>query len=132
MGMKSEWTYDFQVSAAEQEIFRHLSGDGNLLHSDPNFARDAKFEGPLVYGALIVAKISGFIGSVFPGNGCIWSRLAVDFKEPLYVQQPATLKVAILHGSDGWGVWQLSLTVVSGSRTVAVGSVQVMRRAAPA
>ena len=123
-----DWSYELRVSEVEQATFRKLSGDENPLHFDPDYARRSGFAAPLVYGGLIVAKISGFLGSVFPGSGCVWSRLEIQFRQPLQVGQNATLRAATTHSSDDLGVWELSLKVFADDRTIAIGSVQVMRR----
>lgn len=122
-----EWVYPFTVSEKEQAAFRSLSGDTNPLHHDSDFARRLGFDETVVFGGAIVAKISGFLGSTFPGNGCVWSKLSITFRAPLYVGQQAKLDVARTHSNDDLAIWELSINVVAGQNLIAVGTVQVMR-----
>ena len=129
MSSAMKWNYSFRIDEAEQAAFRTLSGDINALHSDSDFARQLGFDGPVVFGAIIVAKVSGFLGSVFPGNGCIWSKLAIDFRAPLYVGQEAMLKVEQSYGNEDLCIWDLMIRVVADREVIAEGSVRVLRRA---
>ena len=122
------WFYSFSIDEADQAAFQRLSGDSNPLHYDSAFARRSGFEGPVVFGAMIVAKISGFLGSIFPGSGCIWSKLAIDFRAPLYVGQEAVLEVVRSYANDDLCVWDLSIRVVIDRKVIAIGSVRVSRR----
>ncbi|MGA7711093.1 MAG: MaoC/PaaZ C-terminal domain-containing protein [Rhizomicrobium sp.] len=127
MSVKPDWIHSFVVSEIDQTAFRDLSGDVNPLHFDAAFASRLGFEGPVVFGALIVAKVSGFLGATFPGRGCVWSKLAIDFRAPLYVNQEAVLNLTRSHSNDELGIWELSFTIVFGNAVIATGSVQVMR-----
>ena len=129
MSSAMEWNYSFRIDEAEQAAFRTLSGDVNALHSDSAFARQLGFDGPVVFGAIIVAKISGFLGSVFPGSGCILSKLAIDFRAPLYVGQEAVLEVEQSYGNEDLCIWDLMIRVVVDREVIADGSVRVLRRA---
>lgn len=82
----------------------------------------------MVFGGLIVAQISRFLGTVFPGPGCVWSKLTVNFRAPLLVGRTAALKLHRSYGNDDLGIWELALAVSEGDTLVADGSVQVARR----
>ena len=67
-----DWTgatdsFEFVVSEAEQSSFAVLSGDFNPLHLDSDFAQARGLAGSVVYGGLIVAKVSQVIGMRLPG-----------------------------------------------------------------
>ncbi len=123
-----EWTYSFCIGEADQSRFCEISGDNNPLHRDPGFAQRAGFDGPVVYGGLIVARISGFLGAVFPGAGCVWSKLAINFRAPLIVGRDAVLKVERTYGNDDLRIWELAMKVLDGETVIATGSVQVSLR----
>ncbi len=128
MPIETDWTYPFCITEIDQAAFRRLSGDDNPLHSDPEFARRHGFDGPVVFGGAIVAKISGFLGSTFPGAGCVWSKLSIAFRAPLYIGQHGMLEIARIHSNDDVGMWELSIKVVSEKSLIASGTVQVTRR----
>lgn len=114
----------FTVTARDMDAFRALSGDDNPLHSDADFARARGFEGPVVYGALMVAAISRLLGTRLPGPGCVWHSLKIDFRNPLYVGQPATLKGVVRYCNDSLGLLRVTLEVSAGDRLLAKGEAQ--------
>lgn len=123
---KPQWSQIFTITDSEQTAFRQLSGDNNPLHYSTEFANQRGFTGPVVYGGLIVAKISGFIGSTFPGDGCVWSKLTVNFRAPLYVGVEAHLSIVCTHANEDLGVWELAVKLNSPDKLLATASVQVM------
>lgn len=114
----------FTVSARDMETFRELSGDDNPLHFDADFAHARGFEGPLVYGALMVAAISRLLGTKLPGPGCVWHSLKIDFRKPLYVDQTATLAGVVSYCNASLGLLRVTLEVSSGGELLAKGEAQ--------
>lgn len=112
---------DFCVSPDDMTAFRRVSGDINPLHEDDAFARARGFDGPVVYGGLIVAQISALLGTQFPGFGCVWRSLSLNFKNPLYVGERARLSSSVLHANDALGHFELILAIDAGSRRIADG-----------
>lgn len=115
-------TTDFTVSEADQLAFAHISGDFNPLHLDDNFARAQSLAGSVVYGALIVAKISQIIGMQLPGRNGIWSALKIDFREPLYVGQAARISAEVGHYSDATRSVTVKIKVTNGARVIATAT----------
>lgn len=66
------------------ERFVEFSGDSAPLHTDPAFARNAGFDGPLVHGAYLTALVSRFVGMEFPGSDAILERMDIGFRAPCY------------------------------------------------
>lgn len=120
---QSEASLDFSVSMVDQQAFSVLSGDFNPLHLDPGFARERGLAGPVVYGGMMVAKISNLIGMRLPGSSGIWSSLKIDFREPLYVDEAARLVAEISHYSEAMRSLSLKLRITCGERLIATGSV---------
>ena len=109
-----DWTgatdsFEFVVSEADQNHFAALSGDFNPLHLDPGFAQARGLAGSVVYGGLIVAKVSQVIGMRLPGPRGIWGSLKIDFREPLYVGKVACLSTEVSHFSLATRSLSLSL-----------------------
>ncbi|HLT75817.1 MAG TPA: MaoC/PaaZ C-terminal domain-containing protein [Ferrovibrio sp.] len=123
---------EFSVSAEDMAAFRRLSGDTNPLHDDETFARGRGFEGPVVYGALIVAQISQLLGTRLPGPGCVWRSLSLRFRGPLYVGQHARLAATIVHANEDIGTVDLKLRVDAGGRCIADGETAALLKAEPA
>jgi 3-hydroxybutyryl-CoA dehydratase len=122
----------FTVSAQDMETFKRLSGDDNPIHSGVAFAQACGFEGPIVYGALMIAAISRLLGTKLPGHGCIWHSLKIDFRAPLYVDEAASLTGRVTYYNNELQLLRVTLRISSGDRIVATGEAQAnTRHAAP-
>lgn len=119
-------SFDFAVSEADMAQFAALSGDFNPLHMDDAFARGKKFEGKVVYGALIIAKVSRLIGMDLPGRDSVWTNISFQFNRPLYVGQTATLEGTVANLSEATGGVELKLTLKVEGRTLGKGSAEVL------
>ena len=119
---------EFCITPAEMDAFRGLSGDNNPLHADDGYARDLGFDGRVVFGALIVAKISALIGVRLPGLGGVWSGLQIYFRNPLYPGETVTLTGTIDHKSDAIRMLTLKLRADTVDRCVATGTAEAVFR----
>ena len=113
---------DFRVSQADMAAFAALSGDDNPLHLDAAFAREKGFDGPVVYGALLVAKLSRLIGTRLPGPEGVWSGLKMDFRQPLYVDQDARIEAEVQQVSEAARSLVLKVRIEADGRLIASGS----------
>jgi len=112
---------EFSVSAEQQEQFAQLSGDRNPVHLDAAFARLHGYPAPVVYGGLLVAKLSQLVGMSFPGEHGLWSSLQMDFRAPLLVGEPARVTAEIGQVSEATRSLVLKVAVRCGDRLVASG-----------
>ena len=131
LGLSTLWVgqsanVDFTVSEADMRNFAELSGDRNPLHVDDAFARSKGFEGAVVYGALLVAKISQLIGMKLPGRDSVWTTLSMEFRKPLFVNQPAQVEGVIADLSTSTGMIELKLTVRAGGKLLAKGRAEIL------
>ncbi|KAJ4837993.1 hypothetical protein Tsubulata_041383 [Turnera subulata] len=63
--------------------YSKVSHDSNPLHFDPESARNAGFEAPLVHGMLVAALFPRIISSHFPGT--VYASQSLHFKAPVYI-----------------------------------------------
>jgi acyl dehydratase len=119
-------SFDFSVSPEDMARFAELSGDFNPLHIDDAFARGKQFEGRVVYGALIIAKVSRLIGMELPGRDSVWTKVTFQFNRPLYVGQTATLQGVVATLSEATGFVELKLTLKVDGRPLAKGIAEVL------
>lgn len=117
--------FEFSVTAEQMQRFAELSGDYNPIHTDDAFAQSKGFAGRVVYGALLVAKLSQLIGMRLPGRDGVWASLSLDFRSPLYVDQVAEVEGVIASVSEATGLVDLRLAVRSGSKLLAKGKAEV-------
>jgi len=117
---------EFSVNSEQMRVFAELSGDANPLHTDEAFAKQRGFSGRVVYGALLVAKVSQLIGMQLPGRDSVWASIHLDFRKPLYVDQPATVEGVVANVSEATGMVQLELTVRALGKVLAKGRAEVI------
>jgi 3-hydroxybutyryl-CoA dehydratase len=117
---------DFSVDDAQMRRFAELSGDHNPLHTDEQFARAKGFEGRVVYGALLLAKVSQLIGMKLPGRDGVWVSVALDFRSPLYLDQVAEVEATVESYSEATGLLELRLALRRSGRLLAKGRAEVV------
>jgi 3-hydroxybutyryl-CoA dehydratase len=88
------------ISKGEMLDFAKISGDYNPIHLDAQFSVSQGFQDSIVYGALIIARVSGIIASKFPGPGTVIGNIDWRFIAPIYVNQILTIKLK-LNSSEG-------------------------------
>ncbi len=123
-GLKRNVT--FSVSPEQMRAFAELSGDFNPLHVNDAFARSKGYEGCVVYGALLVAKISQLIGMRLPGRDAVWASLSFDFKRPLYVGHEAEVEGTLANVHRATGLLELALVLRSNGRVLGKGKAEVV------
>lgn len=116
--------FEFAVTPDEMRAFATLSGDTNPLHGDAEFAKQRGFRGPVVFGGLIVAKISRLLGNDIPGPGCVWHDLALKFRGPLYAGEDCKITATVTYCNADIGLLRLDLSVKAGDRRIADGTAQ--------
>lgn len=117
---------EFHVTAQQMQQFAALSGDFNPLHTDDAFARSRGFEGTVVYGAFLLAKVSQLIGMRLPGRDGVWASVSLDFRRPLYVGQAAEVEGVVDSVSASTGMVGLKLTLRAEGKVLAKGRAEVV------
>jgi 3-hydroxybutyryl-CoA dehydratase len=115
----------FTISQQDLKDFQRISGDFNPIHSDIEFARRHGYEKPIVFGGLLVAKISQFIGTQIPGAGCLWHSLSIQFRNPLFTDETAMLQAQVTYANSDLKVAQMQMTIYREKTLIAEGKVQV-------
>jgi 3-hydroxybutyryl-CoA dehydratase len=92
LGVGTEAHLDVDVSPDLVRSFIEVSGDDAPLHTDPTFAREHGFAGPLVHGALLAALVSRLVGTRLPGPQAVLERMDLAFRKPCYA--PCRLRVS--------------------------------------
>ncbi len=117
----------FKITEKEMAVFASLSGDHNPLHQVANYAKAHRFRGRVVYGGLIISKISKLLGMQLPGKGWIWHTLSIQFKNPLYIEESVKMIGRVTYFNDNLGIVRLSVTLRKGIVGVAEAEVQAGR-----
>ena len=112
----------FSISQEDMDTFRKLSGDCSRIHHDENFAHKNGFSGPVVYGALTVARLSHLVGMHLPGDLGLATSWKIDFNSPLYVDEQAVMEGEITHVSEATHTVKLRFRVTAGEKLIASGT----------
>ncbi len=119
-------TAELCIDDEQMRAFAVLSGDFNPLHTDDEFARRRGFEGRVVYGGLLIAKVSELIGMRLPGQNSVWAGLSVEFLRPLYVGQCAELAAEVATRSESTGLIELGLVLRRDGKKLLKGRAEVV------
>jgi acyl dehydratase len=123
-----EITIPVCVSKEDMAQFARLSGDYNPLHTDESFARGKGVAGRVVYGGLLVAYVSRAVGMHLPGRDCIIASLDMQFRNPLFIGEEATLTAQVKSKHDAVRLLDIAIKITAASRTIAAGVAQVLMR----
>jgi acyl dehydratase len=128
MGFSGDETFSFSfcVSMKDMDIFKGLSGDSSRIHVDNRFARTNGFKDVLVYGSIIAAQVSRFVGMGLGRDDTMEIGLTIDFLSPLYVDEPATFSAGIKYISESTATAGFEFRIITRDRSVAKGHVLVM------
>ncbi|MCG6911279.1 MAG: SDR family NAD(P)-dependent oxidoreductase [Deltaproteobacteria bacterium] len=100
---------DFSVNASPSEnqpLLYRLSGDVFQLHVDPEFAKMAGFEKPIMHGLCTHGyACRALIQSLIPGEPEKARRMCCRFSRPLYPGMP--LAIQIWKTEEGKAVWRV-------------------------
>ncbi|MBT8371638.1 MAG: MaoC family dehydratase N-terminal domain-containing protein, partial [Deltaproteobacteria bacterium] len=100
---------DFVVDASPSEnqpLIYRLSGDVFQLHVDPEFAKMAGFEKPIMHGLCTHGyACRALIEALVPGQPELARRMTCRFTKPLYPGMP--LKTQIWKTEEGQAVWRV-------------------------
>ncbi|WP_440694024.1 MaoC/PaaZ C-terminal domain-containing protein [Candidatus Pelagibacter sp. HIMB1695] len=103
----------FKIDLEMMLNFEKISGDSNPLHTDKSFAISRGYKDRVVYGGLLIAKISQMLGMHLPGKNSIWTNLNLSFLKPLYINEEAELIAEIKYISEATSSIEILLKIFS-------------------
>lgn len=78
-------THLFTVSECVYESFKTCSGDMNPLHTNESFAQNKGFKSKVMYGNILNAFLSYFVGECLPTKEVIIHSQDIAYKNPVYL-----------------------------------------------
>lgn len=118
-------THTYQVSAEVYVAFQTVSGDYNPLHTDLEFATRKGFESKVMYGNILNAFISHFVGMLLPSQDVMILSQDINYHKPVYLNDAITLKASIDDISEAVGYISYKLVFYREKERVAKGHVQI-------
>jgi len=119
----------YHITQDVYDAFQRLSGDQNPLHTDANFARRKGFPDCVMYGNILNAFISHFVGMVLPTPDVMIQTQDIQFRKPVFLGDSILLKSEIQDTSEAVEIINFKLkfyrTNADKPQLIATGHVQV-------
>jgi 3-hydroxybutyryl-CoA dehydratase len=115
---------EFTVDHEAMRVFRHLSQDTSRIHCDRAFAQARGFRDEIVYGGIMLAQLSGALGTQLPGTNGTSTKWTINYRGPLYVGERAKLTLKVENISEATCIVDLKFRIEAGDRLVAAGTAQ--------
>ena len=90
-----EYLHTFTVSEAVYKAFQNCSHDMNPLHTDESFAKGKGFKGRVMYGNILNAFVSYFIGMLLPSPDVIIHSQDIVYKNPVFLNDVLTFTASV-------------------------------------
>jgi HAD superfamily phosphatase (TIGR01681 family) len=76
----------------------------------------------IAYGGIMLAHLSHVLGMKLPGPTGTSTKWTINYREPLYLDEPARITLEISHTSSATGLVEAKFRITSGERTIATGN----------
>ena len=122
-------THVYQVTEEVYDHFQRCSLDYNPLHTDPAYANSKGFRGIVMYGNILNAFISHFVGMLLPSKEVMIQSQDINFHKPVFLNDEIQLESEIDIVSEAVNIINYKLKfrrlTDGNSELVAKGHVQV-------
>ena len=90
-----EFQTEFRFGSKDVADFAAVTGDTNPIHLDAEFAATTRFKKTILHGMLSASIFSKVFGTEYPGSGTVYVGQTLEFKRPMYPDEPyiATFKI---------------------------------------
>jgi len=119
-------THQFLVTESIYKSFQECSGDMNPLHTDVTFALNKGFRERVMYGNILNAFVSYFVGECLPTQDVIIHSQDIAYKKPVYMNDRLHLEAKIDGIYESVRVVEFSFKFINqDSQIVARGHIQI-------
>ena len=88
-------SHTYQVTPDVYYSFQRCSNDYNPLHTDALFAKSKGFDSPVMYGNILNAFLSHFVGMLLPTREVMILSQNILFQNPIFINDEITFEAAI-------------------------------------
>jgi len=81
------YTHQFIITEEVYNYFQLCSADYNPLHTNESFAKSKGFQERVMYGNILNAFVSCFVGEKLPTKDVIIHSQEIAFKNPVYMNE---------------------------------------------
>ncbi len=97
-------SHTYKVTPDVYYSFQRCSNDYNPLHTDQKYANDKGYTGAVMYGNILNAFISHFVGMLLPSRDVIIQSQDINFHRPVYLNDEIQLEARIEQVSEAVNV----------------------------
>ena len=84
------------ISKSDINNFTSINKDYNPIHFDDSYCiKNKLFDEKIVPGMLVNSYFSTLVGNKIPGHGSIFLKQSINYKKPIYQNEPLILSVKI-------------------------------------
>ena len=124
-----ELQFDVVITREMVEEFVNLTGDCHPLHTDPEYAREAGYDGIIVQGTLTSAFASTLIGMYLPGRRALFLSQSFRYLKPVYPGEEIAVCGTVRKKIDAFSTIEIEIEITdSRGDCVSRGKVRVKVR----
>lgn len=92
-------SFEFSKIFSENDVntFAKISEDNNPIHLNEEYASKSIFRKRVVHGILLTSMFSKILGTIYPGEGCIYLSQSVKFTKPVFIGEKILAKVTLTY-----------------------------------
>ena len=121
--------HTYKVTPDIYYAFQRVSGDYNPLHTDVDFSKDRGFDDCVMYGNILNAFVSHFVGMLLPSKKVMIQSQDISYHKPVYMNDEIQLLARIDTFSEAVSAICFKLKFVrikeGTSEVIAKGHVQI-------
>ena len=111
------------------KAFQIVSGDMNPLHTDASFAKSKGMQDKVMYGNILNAFVSHFVGMCLPTPELIILAQDINYHQPVYMNDEILLEAKVDDSSEAVKMVSYNLTMYKvleeSKQKVAKGHIQI-------
>jgi acyl dehydratase len=120
------YKHQFVVTPEVYKHFQECSNDRNPLHTDEEFARAKGFPEKVMYGNILNAFVSYFIGECLPTKDVIIHFQEIAFKNPVFMNEILDFEARVSNVYEAVNAIEFKYKFIkSGGKIAAKGSIQI-------
>lgn len=120
-----EYKHRFEINEVVYKAFQTCSSDINPMHVDSVFAQNKGFNGCVMYGNILNAFVSYFVGMMLPVPDVMIVSQYIEFHKPFYMNDIFDFSASVVNVSESVGVIEFKYKFIKDKKMCAKGGVSV-------
>lgn len=119
--------HKYKVTPDVYYSFQRCSNDFNPLHTDKQWAKDKGFPECVMYGNILNAFVSHFVGMLLPSRHVIIQTQDIAFHKPVFLNDEIKLESSIEDVSEAVGIVNYKLKFIKVPKAESEKSILVAK-----